>query len=117
MIILLEKPPRSEPSTCVRDKRFVALNLESIELSLQCDMLTNLNSKTESDCIQEEASAYQLFQADQVNQRLKLKPDQYFDQFETVAFRKVSLFSILTFLIDNLSFLLLFFICLFVCLI
>ena len=117
MIILLEKPPRSEPSTCVRDKRFVALNLESIELSLQCDMLTNLNSKTESDCIQEEASAYQLFQADQVNQRLKLKPDQYFDQFETVAFRKVSLFSILTFLIVNLSFLLLFFICLFVCLI
>jgi hypothetical protein len=40
--------------------------------------------------LQEEAAAFQLFQADQVRARLRLSPDEYFDRFETVAFRKVS---------------------------
>ena len=75
--------------------------MENIDITLQCDMLTNLNSKTESDCIEEEAAAYQLFQSDHVTQRLKLNPDEYFGQFKTVAFRKVSYCCF--FLVNNFS--------------
>ena len=40
-------------------------------------------------CIREEATAFKYFQPDQVQERLQLRADKYFDQFNTVAFKKV----------------------------
>jgi hypothetical protein len=43
-----ERPAVRQVSACVKEKRMIALNLESVEISLQCDMLSNLNAKTDN---------------------------------------------------------------------
>jgi hypothetical protein len=66
--------------------------MASMDLSLKCDMLSGLNAKTENQCLQDEASSFQLFQENQVLQRLQLDADNYFDQFKTIASKKVRKF-------------------------
>ena len=71
-------------------KREIASNLAVVDIQLNCDMLSALNSKSDNQCLREEASAFQLFQEHQVYKRLQLTPDKYFSQLKTTAFKKVS---------------------------
>ena len=49
--ILPERIPRVETSSCVTEKRFIALNMESVEIPLKCDMMANLNAKNDDQCV------------------------------------------------------------------
>jgi len=63
--------------------------METMDLSLNCDILSGLDTKTENQCLQDDASSFRLFQENKVDRRLQLNSDDYFRQFKTVAFREV----------------------------
>ena len=84
-----EKVPSSKIGGCIDGKQFIVSNMASMDLNLKCDILSDLNAKTENQCLQDEASSFQLFQENQVLQRLLLDADNYFDQFKTIASKKV----------------------------
>jgi hypothetical protein len=74
---------------CLASKQEISTDLSRINLSLKCDLLSGIESKSESQCLKEESKAYKMFQDDPVFQRIKLHPDDYFKEFKTVAFEKV----------------------------
>ena len=89
---LIHQHKADEEGGCVSVKREIASNLAVVDIQLNCDMLSGLNSKSDNQCLREEASAFQLFQEHQVYKRLQLTPDKYFSQLKTTAFKKVSFF-------------------------
>ena len=70
-------------------KQEISTDLNRINLNLKCDLLSGIEYKSESQCLEEEARSFDMFQDDRVFQRLKQHPDDYFKQLKTVAFEKV----------------------------
>ena len=58
-------------------------------MSIQCDLLSGLDSKSASHCLQDDDNAKTMFDDKKVYQRLNLSSKDYFKQFRTVAFEKV----------------------------
>ncbi len=55
----------------------------------KCPLLTNIESKTENECQEEDAKAKELFKIIQFKQRMLLPAEKYFKELPTVAFQKV----------------------------
>jgi len=52
---------------CLTLKREILTDLSRINLSLKCDLLSGLESKSERQCLKEESRAIDMFQDDQVS--------------------------------------------------
>ena len=66
-------------------------------MSIQCDLLSGLDSKSASHCLQDDDNAKTMFDDKKVYQRLNLSSKDYFKQFKTVAFEKVILYNLILF--------------------
>jgi hypothetical protein len=76
---------------CIIDKQKIVQNLTNIKVTIQCDLLSGLKSKSASHCLQDDVIARTMFDDLKVYQRLNLSSKDYFKQFKTVAFEKVIL--------------------------
>jgi len=76
--------------TCMFSNYIISLNMTNAKIDLKCPMLTNIGSKTEERCLEEETESKELFKDTQFHKRMRLPSKQYFREFHTVAFQKVN---------------------------
>ena len=69
--------------------RKISRELTQAKAELDCSLLTDLDTKSEDQCLLEEYLARHEFQEEPVNFRLGLKPEDYFKALRTVAFNPV----------------------------
>ena len=67
----------------------ISAELAQVNVGLKCNLLANLETKTEDQCLCDEFRAKQEFQEEPARYRLSLKPEDYFKALSTVAFKQV----------------------------